>query len=112
MPIISALLPHALHGRTTRLKVAKVLFPKPRLLVHLDLIAAKGRRRGFIRRQRRQNPLGGLAGATVGRCEDLEGVVGAEEVSEAASGFVGLGPAFGGELDAVVWDRLVDFAVF
>ena len=42
----------------------------------------------------------------------MEGVGGAEQGAEFATGGVGLGPAFGGELDAVVRDGLVDVAVF
>ena len=36
---------------------------------------------------------------------------GAEEIAQAPAGFVGLRPAIGGELDSVVGNGLVDFAV-
>jgi len=42
----------------------------------------------------------------------MEGVVGLEKGAQAASSFVGLRPAFGGELDTVIGDILMDVAVF
>ena len=59
-----------------------------------------------------EDAFGRFARAAVGRGEEVEGVGGVEEGAEAVAGGEGLGPAFGGEFDAVVRGCLVDFAVF
>lgn len=112
VPIVRALLPHALHLCAARLEVAEVLLAQTGLLVDFDVAAGEGRGRGVVGGQGGEDALGGFAGATVGRGEEVEGVVGLEEGAQTAAGFVGLGPAFGGELDAVIGDILVDVAVF
>ncbi len=45
VPVLRALAPHALHLGRRRLEVAKVLLAQARLLVHLDRMAARERRR-------------------------------------------------------------------
>lgn len=42
----------------------------------------------------------------------MQRVVGVQEGAQTSAGIVGLGPTFGGQLDAVVGDRLVDGSVF
>jgi hypothetical protein len=42
----------------------------------------------------------------------VKGIVGAEEGTETSSSIVCLSPSFRGELYTVVWDDLVDLAVF
>ena len=110
--VVGSLLPHALHLGAAGLKVAKVLLAQPRLLVDLDVGALKGRGLALVGRQRGEDAFGRLAGSTVGRCEEVQCVVGAEELAKALASFVGLGPAFGRELDSVVGDALVDFSIF
>lgn len=112
MAIVGALLPHALHLSAAGLEIAKVLLAEAGLFVDLDIGAAEWRRIGIVRGQSGKDTLGGLAGATVGGGENLEGVVGAKKVAEAAAGIVGLIPTLGRELDAVIGDGLVDITVF
>lgn len=109
--VVGALLPHALHLSGAWLEVAKVLLAETRLFEHGNLIAWEGRGVGVVRGQGAQDALGGLARAAVGRGEELQGVVWLEEGAQLAAGFLGLGPAQLGELDAVVRDELVDVAV-
>jgi hypothetical protein len=109
--VVGPLLPHALHLGAARLEVAKVLLAEARLLVDLDAVAAEGGRFRVVGGQSGEDAVGGLARAAVGRGEEVEGVVRAEELAEAAAGFVGLGPAVCGELDPVIRCGLVDVAV-
>lgn len=62
--------------------------------------------------QRREDTLGRLARAGVGRSEEVEGVGGKEELPQAVAGLAGLTPSFGGEFDSVVRGVLVDVPVF
>lgn len=90
--VVCPLPPHALHLRRTGLEIAEVLLSQPGLFVELDLGPAEGG--GAILeggRQGLEDALGGLAGAAVGGGEDLEGVVGAEELSQSQTGLGCLG---------------------
>lgn len=107
VPVVGALLPHALHLVGAGLEVAKVLLAEPRLLVHLDVGPAEGGRLRVVGRERLEDALGRLTGAPVGRREEVERVVRPEEVAEATAGFAGLYRPFWRELDSVVGDRLV-----
>lgn len=110
--VVGALLPHAFHLGATWLEVAEILLAQPRLLVDFDVGAAKGRGLRVVGGEGCEETLCGFAGAAVGRREDLEGVVWAEKVAEAAACFVGLGPSFWCEFYSVIWDGLVYLAVF
>ena len=112
MSIISTLLPHPLHLRTAWLEVPKILLPQPRLLIHLYAVAGEGRGGRLVRGQGREDAFCGLPRAAVGRGEEVQGVIWLEEGPQTAAGFVGLVPAVGGELHSVVWEGLVDIAVF
>jgi hypothetical protein len=109
--VVGSLLPHTLHLSTARLEVAKVLLAQTGLLVDLDVGAAEGRRFGVVRGQRGEDALGGLAGTTVGRGEEVEGIVRSQDLPQTTSSVVGLGPAIVGKLYAVVGDCLVNLAV-
>lgn len=108
--VVGTLLPHAFHLGATWLEVTKVLLAKPGLFVYLDIGAAEGRGLVVVRGQRGEDALGGLASAAVGRGEEVQGVVGAEELAEAAACLVSLGPAVGGQFNSVVGRGLVNLA--
>ena len=59
-----------------------------------------------------EDTFGGFPRSAVRGGEEVEGVGRVEERAEFETGGVGLGAAFGGEFDAVVWRVLVDGAVF
>ena len=117
--IVCALLPHALHLGTARLEVAKVLLAQAGLLVDGDVLAAEGRGPAKFRvfvavrgvAEGLEDAFGGLAGTAVGRGEEVEGVIWAEELAQAASCLAGLEVALVGELDPVVWYGLVNVAI-
>lgn len=111
MTVVGPLLPHALHLGAARLEVAKVLLAQAGLLVDLDVVPGEGRGLLLVGGQGGEDAFCGLACAAVGRGEEVEGVVGTEEGTEAATGLVGLGPAILGEFDSVIGDALVDFTV-
>ena len=81
MAIVGPLLPHALHLGTAWLEVSKVLLAQARLLVDLDIGSAERRRHGIVRGEGREDALGSLPRATVGRGEEVKRVVRTEEVS-------------------------------
>jgi hypothetical protein len=112
MSIIRTLLPHALHLRTTWLEIPEILLAETRFFVDFDVAAREGRWRRVVGGQGGEDAFGGLPSASVGRGKEVEGVVGLEKGAQAAASFVGLGPAFGGELDTVIGDVLMDVAVF
>lgn len=110
--IVGAFLPHALHLSAAGLKVAKVLLAQAGFFVDLDVCALERGGLVLVRGQGSQDAFGGLACAAVWGGEEVDSVVGTQELAQAAAGIIGLGPAIGGQLDAVVGDRLVDLAVF
>lgn len=87
MSIVRAFLPHALHLATTWLEVSKVLLAQPGLFVHLDRVPVeRARCAGFGGGcEGAEDALGRLAGAAVGRCVELEGIVWFQEGAEAAT---------------------------
>ena len=109
--VVGALLPHAFHLGAAWLEVAKVLLAEAGLLVDFDVGAAEGGGAGLVGGEGGEDALGGLTGAAVGRGEEVDGVVGAEEVAHTASGVVGLGPALLGQFDSVIGDGLMDLAI-
>lgn len=129
--VVGSLLPHALHLGGTWLKVAKILFTKTRLFKDGDFVTREGRRRRIVGGERAEDAFGGLAGTPVRRGEELEGIVWFEKRTKLPASFLGLygakvvncelhrmkhprtylTPAQLGELDAVVWNELVDVAI-
>jgi len=63
-------------------------------------------------RQGGEDAFGGFARAAVRGGEEVEGVGWAQEGAEFAAGGMGLRTAFWGEFDSVIWNGLVDVAVF
>ena len=132
--VVGALLPHALHLGGAWLEVAKVLLAETRLFEDGNLITREGRRGGVVGGEGTQDAFGGLAGAAVGRGEELERVVWLEQRAQLPACFFRLelwsikaargrmrngrrgrraylAPAQLGELHAVVGDELVNVAV-
>jgi hypothetical protein len=93
------------------LEVAEVLLAESGFLINLDIGAAEGRRIGLIGSEGRKNTLRGFTSAAIWRGEEVEGVVGTEQISETATGVVGLVPALGGEFDSMIRNGLVDVPV-
>jgi len=75
-------------------------------------MAGEGRGRWLVRGQGRKDAFCGFSGAAVGRGKEMEGVIWLEELAEAATSFMGLVPAIRGQLDSMIWNSLVDIAVF
>ena len=121
----------------TRLKIAKILFTEPRLFIYSYIVSLKWTRNFFPRLllsnpflsincidivlgdfqllvgcQSTQDALGSLAGSAVWGGEDANGIIVPQHLFEAATSIFSLCPSIFGELDAVVGDILVDFAVF
>lgn len=109
--VVSSFLPHPFHLRRTGLEVPKVLFTKPWLFEHFDLVSWEGGRCGIVGSQRSKYALGGLACTPIRRSEELDGVIGLEQGPELSASFLCLADAMRGKFDPVVWDELVDIAI-
>jgi hypothetical protein len=109
--VVGSLLPHAFHLVAAWLEVAKVLLTQPGLLIHLDVRSAKRRRVGVVRSQAVEDAFCCLPGSAVGGCEEVEGVVGAEQFTKTAASIVGLVPALWCELYSVIRHGLVNITV-
>ena len=112
MPIICPLHPHALHLRGAWLEIAKVLLSQPRLFVDLDRVSRKRGRRRRIGGQGLENALGGLPSSAIGRGEEMNVIIWAQEATEVGACLPGLSMALGCEFDPMVGDGLVDITVF
>lgn len=118
-------MPHPFHLLAAWLEVAEVLFTDAGLFVDFDGTAIGVGCQGL------DDTSGGLTGSCVGRCDDLDGVFGAEEIEEAFASFEGLGGGvsgvevggggmggtyltvtFFGELYTVIGNSLVNRTVF
>lgn len=75
------------------------------------MVALEGTGFRVVAGQSGQDAFCGLACAAVGTGEELDGVVGAQQLTQPAAGIVCLLPSFVCELYAVVGNRLVDIAV-
>lgn len=109
--IVGSLLPHAFHFGAAWLEVAKVLLSQTGLLVDFDAGPTIRRGLGIVRGQGGQDAFGGLSGAAIWGCEEVDGIVWPEQLAQAAARFMGLGPAVLRELYAVIRDCLVYIAV-
>lgn len=110
--IVGPLLPDPFHLRLAWLKVAKVLFAEPRLLVYLDAATLERGRGRVVGCQHLHDSFRGLSRARVWRRVDLDRVVWPEHCPEPFSRFSSLSGAFRREFYAWVRNGLVDFSVY
>lgn len=82
MAVVGALLPHAAHFGGAGLEVSEILFAEAGFLVDFDRVPWEGRGRGGGGGQGVEEAFGGFACAAVGRGEEVESVIGAEEGAE------------------------------
>jgi hypothetical protein len=109
--VVCPFLPHPFHLCSTWLEISEVLLSQPWFFIYFDCMSRKRRRCRIIACQGGQDAFRCLTCTSVGRGEEMEGIIRAEKGSEFAASFEGLLMSFRGETDAVVWHSLVDVAV-
>lgn len=89
--VVGTLLPHAAHFGGAGLEVSEILFAQAGFFVDFYGVTGERRRGGGGGGEGIEYSFGGFTGSTVGRCEEVECVVGAEKGAQFYTCFFCLG---------------------